>query len=1315
MKKLYSFGKFVSWTHTYPLLILITIVLFVNRNLLKGGSFGSWDSFGGHVALISFFSANSRFFDLWNETSFGLFTPLNFVKFLGFLTKIFADAILVFNITIFLTMLGTAIGMYFFTYHFTDDKKASFISAFIFTFNQWIVAKYSCGHLMHIFPYFLLPPLFFFLYKSLDSGKLKYIVLFSIVFSLFPLMRLDPLYYVAPFVVLFGFSFIIYNFKRTYVERTAKVVLISLSLFVLLTLYLFLPVLNIPTIFATVEHPLREITLYSLNLYDSILGHTTSIMSDIYWLAGISWKTHPLLSLPLYKLLMLVIPLLAFSAVILKRDFITIYFTIAALIAIFLAKGPREPFESIYLWAYNNLPYFSGLHVPNRWLIITWFAYSFLAGISLKEISKQTKNRFHFIHSGLNAFIVIIALLSIFFGSYYIFTNGYQTYQLQEQEIEPHVWLKNKEGEYRILTVPFTQNYMFLNKGNMEADFGRSSFYFHKKPIINTILGIGFNHHVSDFANFIKELIKDHSCHELGKILGIYDVRYFVLQGYPPTAPGTIDRLSYLQHDYFEAQRGLVQVFESNYTPYQLKATDHYPPGIVLKNIPLKYRDVDVERPAKIYENSYWIPHIFVPRNQMVVVGGLDCFSKLSEIEGFFSEWNIVFVDQVVAELGKDVLKERINGANYVVFVNSEPLDLAMLLANATWIKTKNYENDSTSWQENDWPIIEGYFAYGRDVVSSKEKGAKATYNFEVEDGANYEVWIRTFLSNKAGKIRILLDEKEVKDINSYAPSTLGFKWIKVCEFETGKRKLKIEVINENGENKLNGIVVAEKGEVEKALNHVEKLTKGKSLYLLDIQKFGKFGIDPLKLFEEEVIFDDYWKEQHLWTPAFPENVKISDSTNSISGKTSLRINITPGPKPEGVVGKGFIGEGWYDLESWKGILTRLMFGNATLPIYSPKEKQSMLSFKVVSFVKSRTLEVYLNEELVLEQKIPGKKLTKIEVPITLKQGKNIVRFYTSENCQRPIDIPELKSNDTRCLSLAFQDVRLDGSPLNSFLGFENWKGTKYLSFWFKGEGTGSIFNLWIYFNNSNWTNPDAVRYGSFYDTSSEWRRIVIPIDEPAAKYGNIQWDKVSRIVFGIPDKDFEGTIYLDRFSIHKGEISEEDIKKIKNTFGKRVMLYINEKPLKDEIIRAKNENKVSYPEFKKISPSMWIAKVNSTSPYTIVFSNTYHEMWRAYVNGKEYKSIPSYYFINSFQINETGEHEVVIEFIGQRIQNISLIISGLAYLGCFNYLFYDWRRGKGDKRALKIGARLHNAGSVISKGFGEGVRRLKMKLKRKK
>ena len=58
----------------------------------------------------------------------------------------------------------------------------------------------------------------------------------------------------------------------------------------------------------------------------------------------------------------------------------------------------------------------------------------------------------------------------------------------------------------------------------------------------------------------------------------------------------------------------------------------------------------------------------------------------------------------------------------------------------------------------------------------------------------------------------------------------------------------------------------------------------------------------------------------------------------------------------------------------------------------------------------------------------------------------------------------------------------------------------------------------------------------------------------------------------------------------------------------------------------------------------------------------------------REYRSIPSYYFINSFEINETGPHKVRIEFVGQKIQNIGLIVSAIIYTACIAYIIYDWK-----------------------------------------
>lgn len=974
--------RIFSWKHTYPILTLNLIVLLVTRNVFKGGSFGSWDSFGGHIALISFFSEGSRAFDMWNETSFGFFTPLNFVKFLAIITKISGDAILVFNFTIILTMLGTAAGMYFFAYHFTDDRGASFASAFLFTFNQWIVAKYSSGHMMHLFPYFLLPLLFFFLYKSITSGRLKYIILLSLIFSLYPFMRLDPLYYVLPFVIIYFLTYVISIFSSAVVKRAIKVVLVSMPLFILLTVFLFLPVQRVPTMFSSVEYPLEEIELNSLDIYNNILGQTTSIYSNIFWGAGITWETHPFLPLLAYKLFMLIIPALAFSALIFRRNIITIYFTIMALLSVFLAKGPQEPFAGIYLWAYNNIPYFSGLHVPNRWLIITWFAYAFLAGITIAELTKLMKYKFSSASKVLSAVLVLIAVFSVFIGSYYIFTQGYETSRFPYQEIELHDWLKKNDEEFRLASVPFSQTYAFLEGGTMEQDFGKSSYFYHKKPIINTIFGVSFNDRVSDFPDFIKDRVNNREGVEIGKILGIYDVRYFVLQGYPPTVPYAIGRLTYSEHDYFERQKGLVKVFEGNYTPYTLKVADYYPPDYVKKKIPVEYRTIEVKRPAKIFENSYWTPRIFAPQNRMLVVGGMDSFLKLAEIESFnFSEWDMLFADDLAQKLGKDALKQQSMGADIVTFVNSEPLDLAMFISNSTSVKIKDCNG---SWKGDKTPIIQGLLVYGRDILFSDKSGEKTNCQIDVKEDAEYEVWVRVFYSKNVGELKVNFDGKYTGGISPKSSSPAGFKWVRLSREYLNAGTHTVELTNEASgsgkENRLNGIVIVQTGEIERALQEVRDMIGKKSVYLLD----------------EDV----------------RDNLNIPEGNVILYSKNGL------------------------------------------------KEKSNIIS----------------------------------------------------------------------------------APPLS-----------------------------------------------------------------------------------------------------------------------------------------------VKFLEFNEIQPSKWIVKVNSTTPYTLVFSNSYHPMWRAYVNGKEYSSFPSYYFINSFQINETGEQEVVIEFIGQRIQNISLLISGLAYLGCFGYLFFDWRWGKGDKWTIKL------------------------------
>lgn len=113
---------------------------------------------------------------------------------------------------------------------------------------------------------------------------------------------------------------------------------------------------------------------------------------------------------------------------------------------------------------------------------------------------------------------------------------------------------------------------------------------------------------------------------------------------------------------------------------------------------------------------------------------------------------------------------------------------------------------------------------------------------------------------------------------------------------------------------------------------------------------------------------------------------------------------------------------GFYGIEYWHNISTRWSSNNATIFVHSPENRTYNLFSKILSFYKPRTLQVYLNDDLIHEQKIPTR-FVDVVIPVKLKEGENILRFYTPDECQRPVDIPELKNKDSRCLSLAFQNL----------------------------------------------------------------------------------------------------------------------------------------------------------------------------------------------------------------------------------------------------------------------------------------------------
>jgi hypothetical protein len=173
--------------------------------------------------------------------------------------------------------------------------------------------------------------------------------------------------------------------------------------------------------------------------------------------------------------------------------------------------------------------------------------------------------------------------------------------------------------------------------------------------------------------------------------------------------------------------------------------------------------------------------------------------------------------------------------------------------------------------------------------------------------------------------------------------------------------------------------------------------------------------------------------------------------------------------------------------------------------------------------------------------------------------------------------------------------------------------------------------------------------------------------------------------------------------------------------------------------ILAQNQNK-TIPEvspstapriyFQKINPVKYKVKIESARvPFYLIFSESYHSAWKAYINTDAIQcspistydnlnvtecqhksrffeikdlnrifdeSIPEekHFVVNGYanawyidpQTLGTGENfTITIYFKPQSYFYIGLIVSGLTLIGCTGYLFWDWRKRKTKKYKQKV------------------------------
>ncbi len=378
--------------------------------------------------IVSFVAPNKFFIQksfemfgqlpLWNPYIFmghpyvgnpliSMFYPTNFLFLISYSDSIFG---FLFLLDIFLVGVFT----YFFTQMLKLDKFSSILSSIVYMFSGIMIGRVYAGHTPNLDVIILTPLLFLLAELAIKKKSLFYAVLASIP------LGLQFLAGMMEFVLYSSFGLFIYFLLRLiFIVRNEKslksltklipIIILPFIIGLLLSAIQLLPTLELSKFFHRSEWKTYEFsTQYSFppqQLMTFIIPEFFGTpLDDTYWGGRNFWE------LSVYAGILPLI--LAFIAILYKKNDHKIIFTIMFVLFLLLAFGKYFPIHRILFYIF---PLFKLFRMPAVALFISIFSLSILSGFGSNFLienirSKQLKHKFHRLFKILSVIIILTFL-----------------------------------------------------------------------------------------------------------------------------------------------------------------------------------------------------------------------------------------------------------------------------------------------------------------------------------------------------------------------------------------------------------------------------------------------------------------------------------------------------------------------------------------------------------------------------------------------------------------------------------------------------------------------------------------------------------------------------------------------------------------------------------------------------------------------------------------------------------------------------------------------------------------------------------------
>ncbi len=707
---------------------------------------------------------------------------------------------LITKMMLFLLFPLASFSMYLFTYNLFKSRSGSFVAALFYMYNQFFLSEHiSEGHFIIAFGYALTPLILLTLEKVIRLPNIKNVLILSIVLLFFLDSRSQSVYIMSLLAVVYIFirSFQIKLNLTSRIKGTVGI-LSAMVICLLLSAYWIVPemfVVNNSSVLFRVYHSIDDAFQFGFNsIIDALSIRSSS--ENIFGQRIPFWEI-PNLQQTGLNFFMLIIPALAFTALIFKRDKVTKFFTIVALFASFLALGPNGlPFE-VFTWLWTHVPGYSTFRVGGRFLMVTALAYSYLISITVDSCSKRIRSWIGFdlekqapssilrsikVYCGkyrvLETLFVVIVIIIIFLYSWVGSIEGFQVYTWPDEYIEPFEWIGDQPGDYRIVTTPYQRLYAQYNWSSSTLDLGVFSFGIHNKGVF-----VGGSGYIADYTPFVGNLLRSNLTNSLSSMLGIAGVRYIVSE------PDT------------NLNEKLVLEKQKNLVPIQI--------GNV-----------------SIFENLQYSQHIFANEKSALVFGGRNLITSMLSVNEFeLNRSTLLFYDQI----------SRLNlEYDQIIFSGVTLQDIAFLTYGRNYtLQLANYAfpsaNQSEYWTSYTQLLDRGFLMFSGSTLTTRGN-VSIDIPLVTQKEGQYELWMRIAYGPNRGKLTIAMDGQPIGlEIYPHVPYPSGLRWIKLQNVFLSSGNHVITLTNDgSGYNEIDVIAAIQPEKLEsvynKALNDIQDL-----------------------------------------------------------------------------------------------------------------------------------------------------------------------------------------------------------------------------------------------------------------------------------------------------------------------------------------------------------------------------------------------------------------------------------------------------------------------------------------------------------